>query len=123
MGYAHSSLLPLLCSWLREQHTVAGGINSLFARSLESRLKMFIANPILAAGESETDVPVPQETPNQSFAEGISTQDTSTPSAAHLETPASRVQSADISVGEYQPVDMIVENPVFGSGLRLKRVS
>lgn len=70
-----------------------------------------------------------QETPNQSFSEGIGAQATSTPSSdlreesTHHEATTSRIQSTNSTVQEYQPVDMIVENPVFGSGLRLKKAS
>ena len=96
----------------------------MFAPSLESRLKMFVANPMFTDGGLQADTA--QETPNQSFTEGIEARVTSTPfsglgddESARHEVATPRIQS--VNSQEYQPVDMIVENPVFGSGLRLKK--
>lgn len=88
-------------------------------------MKMFVANPLFVGG-LQADAVTPQETPNQSFTEGIGAHITSTPftNLGEESTPhAFTVQNIDTTVGEHQPVDMIVENPVFGSGLRLKKAS
>lgn len=116
---------------MREQHAVPGGINSLFALSLQSRLKMFMVNPLFA-DSLLVAAPSVSDTPNQSFATPISA---STPfnglkeeSTLFEDTMASTVPRAEETVdasvraGEHQSVDMIVENPLFGSGLRLKKV-
>lgn len=86
---------------------------------------MFVANPLFT-GELQAEATMPQETPNQSFTEGIGTRITSTPLTGLEEEStrhASENQNIDTTVREHQPVDMIVENPVFGSGLRLKKAS
>lgn len=123
-------MLSILDHWLREQHAVAGSINSLFARSLESRMKMFVVNPTFAMG-SQADAPVPLGTPNQSLTHQLTPLISSTPfigvgenSTRHETTgfTVSKIKEKDITVREHQPVDMIVENPIFGSGLRLKKV-
>lgn len=120
----------LCCSWLREQHAVAGGINSLFAPSLQSRMKLFVMNPMFTAPQAPTASP-PQETPDQSFSEEITPLISSTPvglgvnNTRHETTgfTLSTVKESDITAArKHQQVDMIVENPVFGSGLRLKKV-
>lgn len=72
------------------------------------------------------------ETPNHSFVGGMTPLISSTPftvpgenSTLHETTgfTVSKVKELDSTVKEYQPVDMIVENPIFGSGLRLKNVN
>lgn len=109
-----------MCSWLREQHAVAGSINSLFARSLESRMKMFVINPLFIGGP-KAHVPTPLETPNQSFTEGVPPLTSSTPFSGPGENSTTTADAARAQ--QHQPVDMMVENPIFGSGLRLKKVA
>lgn len=113
-------------SWLREQHAVAGGINSLFARSLESRMKMFIVNPLFVGGSKADSAPTPLDTPNQSFTDGVTPLTSSTPFTDTGENSTCHETAVeDVAAGrarEHQAVDMIVENPIFGSGLRLKKV-
>lgn len=110
---------------------MAGGINSLFAPSLQSRMKLFVMNPMFAATVQGPTAAPPQETPNQSFSEEITPLISSTPFAGlgvsntrHETTgfSLSTVKESDITSRKHQQVDMIVENPVFGSGLRLKKV-
>lgn len=117
-------------SWLREQHAIAGSINSLYAPSLESRMKLFVINPLFT-GTQQTDT-VPLETPDQSFSSKAPPLISSTPfgdpgedSTRHEKTgfTVSRIKELDATaIEEHQPVDMIVENPIFGSGLSLKKV-
>ena len=105
---------------------MAGGINSLFAPSLQSRMKLFVMNPMFVATQAPTSAP--QETPEQSFSEEITPLTSSTPFAGlgvsntRHETTLSTVKESDITNKKHERVDMIVENPVFGSGLRLKKV-
>lgn len=116
-------------SWLREQHAVSGGINSLFTPSLQSRMKMFVVNPLFVS--TRTSAPAALETPNQSFVDRTSPLISSTPfndfgeESTLRETTAftvSKINESDLTVREHQSVDMIVMNPIFGSGLRLKKV-
>lgn len=118
-------------SWLREQHAVSGGINSLFAPSLQSRMKMFVLNPLFSSGPAP---PPMSDTSNQSFTINVTPLTSSTPfhgpgargeSTLHETTgfSVSRVKESDLTVTEHQPVDIIVENPIFGSGLRLRKVT
>lgn len=91
---------------------------------------MFMVNPLFA-DSLLVAAPSVSDTPNQSFATPISA---STPfngleeSTLFEDTTASTVPRAEETVdtsvraGEHQSVDMIVENPLFGSGLRLKMV-
>lgn len=92
-------------------------------------MKMFVVNPTFAMG-SQADAPVPLGTPNQSLTHQLTPLISSTPfigvgenSTRHETTgfTVSKIKEKDITVREHQPVDMIVENPIFGSGLRLKK--
>ena len=89
---------------------------------------MFVENPLFA-GESRADPSLPLETPNQSFTDGAAPLISSTPfvglgenSTRHETTGFTLSKIKDMDATEHQPVDMIVENPIFGSGLRLKKV-
>lgn len=93
-------------SWLREQHALPGAINALFAPRLESRIKMSITNPLFT---QEGDA-----TPNQSFGRGGANPLLSS-------TPYHGLGHEDDSF-EHQPVDHIIKNPLFGSGLHLQKV-
>lgn len=94
-------------------------------------MKMFVVNPLYVGG-AQAGAQTPLQTPNQSFTEGITPLVSSTPfiglgenSTRHETTgfTVSKIKDIDTTVREHQPVDMIVENPIFGSGLRLKKAS
>ena len=116
----------LICSWLREQHNLPGAINNLFSASLQSRLKMYVANPLFP----QTGQHSMQDTPNQSFLSKPHPMLSSTPfhgvredSTLH-ETTAftiAKLNETSTSLQDY-PVDMIVKNSLFGSGLALNKV-
>ena len=111
-----------LFSWLREQHSLPGAINNIFAPSLQSRVKAFVENPLFNAQQKSEDVP------NQSFAQSQVPLLSSTPfhSPKHKlqETTAStlaKLNETSTLLREY-PVDMAVKNPLFGSGLKFDKV-
>ena len=94
------------CSWLREQHAIAGAINALFAPSLETRIRKMVINPLFTQGATST--------PNQSVrGERAGPLLSSTPHHG-LEN--------DEESFEHQPVDIVIKNPLFGSGLQLQKV-
>ena len=89
---------------------------------------MFVQNPLHT---STPAAPPVLDTPNQSFATPPLT--TSTPYTApwanvdstgqdSTDFAVSKVKESDLTATQHQPVDMIVENPIFGSGLRLRKV-
>lgn len=98
---------------------MSGAIHSLFAPSLFSRMKMFVVNP--SHTSSQLPSQLPPQTPNQSFASELTPLVSSTPFSGAGEDSTHTCEE-DITVEDRQPVDMIVENPIFGSGLRLRRV-
>ena len=123
-------------SWMREQHVLPGAVNSLFAPTIESRLKVFVTNPLFLPHDNEDGLDA--DTPNQStVGEGLPLM-SSTPlneapeSSTALgggrappstrEVPAARHSVVSMSFDEHHPVDMIVKNPLFGSGLSFKKV-
>jgi hypothetical protein len=91
----------LKCSWLREQHAIAGAINALFAPRLETRIRQTIVNPLFEEGAG-------------------STADQSLSGGGHLLNSSPHEREGDRY--EHQPVDVLVKNPLFGSGLHLQKV-
>ena len=87
----------LIDSWLREQHAIAGAINALFSPSLKARIRQTIVNPLFEEGVAST--------PNQS----------TRGERARREREEERY--------EHQPVDVLIKNPLFGSGLHLQKVN
>ena len=91
---------------------------------------MFFLNPLFAQTPPRDQITL--ETPNQSFIKGATPLISSTPfngikeentSGETTVYAASRSEERDTStVHKYEPVDMIVKNPLFGSGLSLKKV-
>lgn len=101
-----------------------GAINSLYAPSLQDRMKMCVVNPLFG------QLPV-GETPNQTFVGRPNPVLSSTPfngleeeeSTLHETTAFTFTRLNDMSsMFQEQPVDLIVKNPLFGSGLKLKKV-
>lgn len=127
----HRVTLRVSCcySWMREQHVLPGAVNSLFAPPIESRMKMFVPNPLFST-QTEDFL-----TPNQSMIEDGPPLLSSTPfnaaedttltlSPAPVETSVRAARhSVATSFQQHHPVDMIVKNPLFGSGLCFKKVS
>ena len=100
-------MLILSCSWLREQHAIPGALTALFAPRLAGRIKMSIVNPLL----DEID---DFSTPNQSFRRDA-------PNPLLSSTPHHGLVD-DADDFEFLPVDIVINNPVFGSGLDLQKV-
>ena len=112
---------------MREQHALPGAVNSLFAPTLESRMKLFVTNPLFMAQNEEL------QTPNHTMVENSPPLLSSTPfngladDITILSTPAAGVpipqtRQSITSFNKHHPVDMIVKNPLFGSGLCFKKV-
>ena len=97
----------ITCSWLREQHAIPGAVNAAFAPRLASRIKMSVVNQLFAR---DGDL----STPDQSFGRG-------TPNPLLSSTPH-RELGSDEDGFEYQPSDVVIKNPLFGSGLQLQKV-
>lgn len=88
-------------------------------------MKMFISNPLYNLSTLATAT---LDTPNQSLTDDMSPLISSTPFSAPKASEENTlhettIRSSDLTARDHQPVDMMVENPVFGSGLRLKKVS
>lgn len=96
----------ILCSWLREQHAIQGAINALFAPSLETRIRQMVINPLFEEGDTST--------PNYPHGGGEGALLNSVPHHAGMERDEERY--------EHQPVDVLIKNPLFGSGLNLQKV-
>ena len=124
--------------WLREQHAVAASINLLFSESLESRLKMYVSNPLhvpsVVAPDNRKDGDKNRgtiDTPNVTvFANKVWPISSSTPLQPSLEdstlyetTAFSMAKMNDTIVTlDQAPADMVVKNPLFTSGLQLRQV-
>jgi len=102
---------------------VPGAINSLFAPSLERRVKMHIPNPLFNHPVGDTPPqsppkkthPLLSSTPFHGAGEDGGLHETTTSTIAKL--------NETYSLLEDYPVDVIVKNPLFGSGLQFGRVS
>ena len=95
------------CSWLREQHEIAGAINALFAPNLKTRIKQTISNPLFEEG-------VQKEFDGREWR-----RDGSLVRLAH-----DRLRlGSDEEIYEDEPVDILIKNPLFGSGLQLEKVT
>ena len=126
--------------WLRERHSLPGSINSLFSPSLESRLKMYITNPLhdlptVANSNHNED----EEEENKTIGaadvfvagKGVWPISSSTPfqpsaddSTLHETTAFSIAKLRDTFVDlDHKPADAIIKNPLFGSGLEYNQVS
>ena len=117
---------------------MSGAINLLFSQSLESRLKMYVSNPLhappvpLDIGEEEGNRnggivdtpnitvlankawPISSSTPFQHPSEDSTLYETT---AFSMERPSVTITGLDQS-----PADMVVKNPLFSSGLKLSKV-
>ncbi len=96
----------LYFSWLREQHSVPGAINGLFAPSLQSRIKMCIKNPLVSSESHHI--------PFHGRWEDSALQETTAVTLAKLNETSTSLR--------VYPVDMVVKNPLFGSGLTFAKV-
>ena len=79
---------------------------------------MFVTNPSFAQSQSNAEAAL--ETPEQSFTDEVKPLLSSTPFNGLNKSRATRGERTN-SI-DSQPADMIVKNPLFGSGLRLKLV-
>jgi len=128
------NIFNYLNSWMREQHVLPGAVNSLFAPTIESRLKVFVYNPLFLPNDEDnrpnTDspnkstvgdgMPLMSSTPLSGAPETSTAVSSRKPSALAVPTAHASVVSAPFR--EHHPVDMIVKNPLFGSGLSFKKV-
>lgn len=95
------------CSWLREQHAIPGAVNALFAPRLGTRIKISLDNPLFVeTGEIST--------PNQYFQKNrLNPLLSSTQHSQH---------GFEDDSFEYEAVDVVIKNPLYGSGLNLQKV-
>ena len=86
---------------------MAGAINALFAPSFETRIRQTVINPLFEEGAAST--------PNQSLRGG--------PLMSSMPHHAGLEREPEEERYEHQPVDVLVKNPLFGSGLHLQKVT
>ncbi|CAI8012074.1 Krev interaction trapped protein 1 [Geodia barretti] len=123
-------MLSSLDKWLRERHALPGCINYLFSPSLESRLKMHILNPLHAPPAVATSNQEETREDRNKTADVIEVgkrmwpASSSTPSQRPLDTSAFSVASLKDSLVrlDHEPADMIVNNPLFASGVDFNQV-
>ena len=118
---------------------MSGAINLLFSQSLESRLKMYVSNPLHAApvaldndeeiGDKNEGVvdtsnvtvaankvwPISSSTPFQHPSEDSTLYETTAFSMA-------RLRNDTTSEVDQKSADLVVKNPLFSSGLKMSKV-